>query len=89
MRQLGKHLVVLRSHIRLLLPERVLADDQGANAFAFQELNDPTADGMQLMHDPSVALRRDRFQETGGMARSFAPGKPCLGLGALFVVPLT
>ena len=88
-RQLDKRLVVLLAQVHLLLPERVLADDQGANAFAFQELNDPTADGMQLLPDPSVVLRRDRLQETGGMARMGAPGKPCLGLGALFVVPLT
>src|SRR5215472_9439149 len=63
--QLDKRLVVLRSHIRLLLPERVLADDQGAHAFLFQELNDPTADGMQLLHDPSIALRRDRISRNG------------------------
>ena len=88
-RQLNKRLVALLPHVHLLLPERVLADDQGANAFAFQELNDPTADGMQLLPDPSVVLRRDRLQETGGMARIGPFGKPGLGLGTLFVVPLT
>ena len=59
--QLDKRLVVLLAPVRLLLPERVLADDQGPNAFLFQELNDPTADGMQVLHDPSIALRRDRL----------------------------
>ena len=60
-RKLYKLLVVLLPHMRLLLPEGVLADDQGTNAFVFQEINDPTADGMQLMPDPPLALHRDRL----------------------------
>src|SRR5215469_15657521 len=51
--------------MHLLLPERVLADDQGANTLAYQQINDPTADGMQVLHDPSIALRRDRISRNG------------------------
>jgi hypothetical protein len=78
MRDLHKLLIVLLPQMDFLFPERILADDQCANPFGNQEVNDPTAGGMQIMHDAPIALRRDRLKETRGLALVAGTGQAAL-----------
>ena len=78
MRDLHKLLIVLLPQMDFLFPEPILADDQRANPFGNQEVNDPTAGGMQIMHDAPIALRRDRLKETRGLALVAGTGQAAL-----------
>jgi len=59
MRNVHEFLVVLLSQFHARFPKRVFAQDQRPDSFGHQEIHDPTAGGVQIVHHPSIALRRD------------------------------
>lgn len=79
-------LVVLPPQLNPLLPQRVLADDQHADPFRHQQLDDATAGRVQGLKDMAGALRRQSIPLTGG--KTVGLSKLLVQLGALFVVEL-
>ena len=59
MRDLHELLVIFLPHLHFLLPQAILADDQGADAFCNQQIDNPTACRVQIVCDAAIALRRD------------------------------
>ena len=45
-----------------MLPERVLADAQHPEALGYQQINDATRGGMEVVVNPPCALGRDALQ---------------------------
>jgi len=86
MRDLHKLLIVLLAHLHLLLPERVLANDDGSDAFLYQEIDDATAGRVQVVQDTAIALRRDPIELARREAVRF--GKALLVVSTLLVVQL-
>ncbi len=88
MGDLHKLLSMLFPQLHLLFPKRVLAKNERSNAFCNQEVDDPTASGMQVMHHPPMALRRDPIQTMRGEAVVLAFGKLLLFMLSVFVIQL-
>src|SRR5258708_40354152 len=58
---LDKVLVVTLAHASLLLPERVLPDNDHPHPFLYQKVNDALTGGVQVMIDEPVARGSDAF----------------------------
>src|SRR5262249_44714497 len=52
-------LIVALAHVRALLPKRILADAQGADALGHQQVNDTPAGGVQVPVNAPRALGRN------------------------------
>jgi hypothetical protein len=59
MGKLHEFLIVLLPEFHVCLPERILAQHQHADTFLHQQLDTPTAGGMQILHHAPIALRRE------------------------------
>ena len=82
MRDLHELLRVALAQLHVLLPERVFADHQGADALADQQIDDATAGRVQIPVYAAIALRRDPIQlrrgETVLVAQAALVGCPLL-----------
>ena len=59
MRDLDKLLIVFPPHLHLLLPESVLANDEGADPLCDQQIDNTTACRVQIVLHAAVSLRRE------------------------------
>src|SRR5215469_12775534 len=65
MRDLHKVLIVFSPHARLLLPERILADNDRSYPFLYQEVNNAITGGVQVVVNAPVARVGDTFHLLG------------------------
>src|SRR5260370_21068110 len=82
-----KVLIVSLPYVALLLPERVLADNDRSYPLFHQKVNDALTGGVQVVIDPSVTFVRDAFHL---LRHPFAVifGKSLLELLHALIIPL-
>src|SRR2546425_776395 len=86
MGDLDKRLIVALAHLDCLLPEGVFSDNEGADAFSHEPVNNGSGSHMQVVMDTTVALVGERFHAARGEAVLF--GKLLLQVLTLLVIPL-
>ncbi len=86
MRDVHEGLIGTLAHLHFLFPQRVLVNDERADALNYQQIDDATASRMQILQDPAIALRRDTIKLAGGETLGF--GKTLLLVSALLGVEL-
>ena len=87
MRDGNKVLIVFLPHASLLLPERVLPDDDRSNPVFYQEVYNALAGGVQVVMNLPVALGGDAFHLPGDVL-PVCFGKQLLQFLHALVVPL-